>query len=318
MERESSRQDNKGEGAYAPSPFKDMPMEMNQLGTTGLRISRLGLGLAQGKHKLTMDDFQDASDVLDVALEAGINFLDTGACYGLSEEFVGELISHRRKDYILATKCGHLVEGEEGEPWTPQTVRKSIERSLSRMKTDYLDLIQLHSCSVEVLEHGEVIAELERSQKQGLVRFLGYSGDNEAAEWAVSSGKFDTIQTSFNITDQRARWNLLKDAKAAGMGTIIKRPIGNVSWGADTYIERGKKMEGLGPLPVTFDDSLTLALGFVLSYKEVDTAIVGTRNHHHMHDNLERVKQGLHIPDDLLRELEQRFDALGSNWIQLN
>ena len=70
MERESSRQDNKVEGAYAPSTFKDMPMEMNQLGMTGLRISRLGLGLAQGKHKLTMDDFQDASDVLDVALEA--------------------------------------------------------------------------------------------------------------------------------------------------------------------------------------------------------------------------------------------------------
>jgi aryl-alcohol dehydrogenase-like predicted oxidoreductase len=301
-------------------------MEMNQLGKTGLQISRLGLGLAQGKHKLTMDDFQDAADVLDVALEAGINFLDTGACYGLSEEFIGRLISHRRGNYILATKCGHLVEGEEGEPWTPHTIRHSIERSLSRMKTDYLDLIQLHSCSVAILEHGEVIAELERSQKQGLVRFLGYSGDNEAAEWAVSSGVFDTIQTSFNIVDQRARWNLFKDAKAAGMGTIIKRPIANVSWGAkqspstyaDTYFERGKKMEELGTLPVTFDDPLTLALGFALSYKDVDTAIVGTRDHNHMRANLERVNRGIHVPDELLRELEKRFDALGSDWLQLN
>ena len=129
-------------------------MEKTALGKTGLQVSRLGAGLAEIG---TLDDLSTASRVLNAALDGGIDFLDTAACYGRSEEWIGRSIAHRRHEYVLATKAGHVIDGYEGKEWTATTILDSIERSLKRMQTDYLDLVQLHSCSVEVLERGEVI-----------------------------------------------------------------------------------------------------------------------------------------------------------------
>ena len=98
-------------------------MEMRSLGRTNLKVSRLGLGLARVGYELTMDDLNEASGVFDAALDAGVNFLDTAACYGISETLVGRLLSQRRHQYVLATKCGHVVENDHGEPWTAQTVQ---------------------------------------------------------------------------------------------------------------------------------------------------------------------------------------------------
>ena len=194
--------------------------------------------------------------VLNAALDAGINFLDTAACYGLSEELIGQSVSGRRSEFYLATKAGHVVGGYEGDEWTAQTIHDSIDRSLKRLKTDYLDLVQLHSCSVAVLERGEAVQALQDAQRAGKVRYVGYSGDNDAAAWAVRSGLFDTLQTSFNLVDQKARFDLLDAAKAGEMGVIVKRPIANSAWGAgkspssyaDPYFERAQKMNARGPL----------------------------------------------------------------------
>src|SRR5262245_43235145 len=121
-------------------------METAILGKTGLKVSRLGAGLGEIG---ALEDVSVAGRLLNIALDGGINFLDTGECYGNSEEWIGRTISQRRQEYILATKAGHLVEGYEGEAWTAQTILDSIERSLKRMRTDYLDLLQLHSCEIE-------------------------------------------------------------------------------------------------------------------------------------------------------------------------
>jgi len=204
-------------------------MEMATLGRTGLRVSRLGAGLAELG---SVTDVSVASDLLNAALDDGINFLDTAACYGHSEEWIGRTISHRRQEYVLATKAGHVVEGYAGEEWTAQTILDSIERSLQRMKTDYLDLVQLHSCGVDVLERGEAIQALLDARQAGQARYIGYSGDREAALWAVESGQFDTLQTTFNVVSQGARQEVLPRAKAKGMGIIAKRPIANAAWGA--------------------------------------------------------------------------------------
>lgn len=75
-----------------------------------------------------MTDVSVASELLNAALDGGINFLDTAACYGRSEEWIGRTISHRRQEYVLATKAGHVVEGYAGEEWTAQTILDSIER----------------------------------------------------------------------------------------------------------------------------------------------------------------------------------------------
>ena len=119
-------------------------MEMTTLGNTGLKVSCLGAGLAEIGEQLTMADIEQAGQVLNAALDGGINFLDTAACYGVSEEVIGRTIAHRRDEYILASKCGHVTGGYVGEPWTVQTITDSIDRSLVRLRTDYLDLVSRH------------------------------------------------------------------------------------------------------------------------------------------------------------------------------
>ena len=173
-------------------------MQMTTLGKTGLNVSRLGVGLSEIGEEPGLRNVVEAGRVLNTALDYGINFLDTAACYGTSEELIGLTIAHRRHEYVLATKCGHVTGEYRGRLWTAQTVIDSIDRSLTRMKTDYLDVVQLHSCELAVLEKGGVIDALLEAKRAGKTRFVGYSGDNEAAKWAVESDVFDTLQTSFN------------------------------------------------------------------------------------------------------------------------
>ena len=90
----------------------------------------------------------------DVAIDLGINFFDTAACYNNSEDLVGNAINSRRDEFFLATKCGHPTNRINGTEWTKDIISKTIDDSLKRLKTDYLDLIQLHSCEKEILEKG--------------------------------------------------------------------------------------------------------------------------------------------------------------------
>jgi aryl-alcohol dehydrogenase-like predicted oxidoreductase len=302
-------------------------MEIREFGRTGLRASRLGLGLAEiTRHGELYSDVQTAGRVLNAALDGGVNFLDTAACYGETEEMMGRTISNRRHEYALATKCGHVIEGASGEEWSARVIEESIDRSLKRLGTDYLDVVQLHSCSVEVLEKGEAIEALLRARDAGKVRFLGYSGDNEAAHWAVESGHFDSLQTSYSLVDQHARTKgLLQRARSNGLGVIIKRPVANGVWGidrspyqyADEYFRRAKVIRDMGPIEGEPDDPHQTAMGFVLGQFEVDTAIVGTRNPDHMLSNIDMVESSLPISEEVVEELRDRFDEAGDDWIQL-
>ena len=299
-------------------------MERRPLGRTGLQVSRLGVGLAEIGFQLALADQARAAEVLNAALDGGINFLDTAACYGVSEELIGRTVAHRRQEYVLATKCGHVAGGYEGQEWTAQTIEDSIDRSLIRLQTDYLDLVQLHSCGVDVLERGEVIQALLDAKQAGETRFIGYSGDNEAALWAIESGLFDTLQTSFNLVDQRARTHLFPQAKAKGMGIIVKRPIANGAWGAskspseyaNTYFERAQEMAALGPVPGAPEGRIPLSLGFTFAHDDVDTIIVGTRNPEHMRTNIQWTETELPIAAQAVEELHRRFEQLGAQWEQ--
>lgn len=303
-------------------------METRTLGKTGLTISRLGVGLSE-IGGLDLDESKQAAEVLNTALDNGITFFDTSACYNNSEELIGRTISHRRDEFVLATKAGHITGGYEGEAWTAQTIRDSIDRSLERMRTDYLDLVQLHTCSVEVLERGEVIEALQAAQQAGKTRFIGYSGDNEGALWAVKSGLFDTLQTSFNLVDQNARLHLFEPAQAQRMGIIVKRPIGNGAWGADEapsdyaeqYFERYQTMRTVGPLPEAAPDNrILLALGFAFAHGAPDTLIVGTRNPNHMRSNIQWVNTALPIAGAVVEDLHRRFERFAEEkgWRQLS
>ena len=298
-------------------------MQTTNLGNTGMKVSRLGFGLFQLSTLDGPGGVEQAGRLVSAGLDSGINFLDTAACYGVSEELIGATVAHRREEYILATKCGHAVGEVTGRPWTAVTVEASIDRSLRRLKTDHLDIVQLHSCDLEVLERGEVVEALADAKRSGKTRFIGYSGDNEAARWAVESGKFDTLQTSLNLVDQHARTKLLEPAEAGGMGIIIKRPIGNAAWGKDRvskspaeYFDRAQAMVSMGPVPGAPEDPILLALGFVFAHDEVDTAIVGTASLPHLRSNIEVVERRLPIAAEAVEELRRRFDQLGERWLQ--
>lgn len=305
-------------------------MQKVQFGSTGFETSRLGVGLSEiGSFELS--DQAQATNVLNTALDNGINFLDTSACYGISEELVGNGVSQRRDDYFLATKAGHVARGYEGEAWTFQTVVDSIDRSLRLLQTDHVDVVQLHSCDIDVLEKGDAIRALQEAQQAGKTKFIGYSGDNEAAHWAVDSGLFATLQTSYNLVEQRARTTgLLEKAIAKGMGTIIKRPIAGGVWGksrpdaADQtasnyntpYLERAKSVRTLGPIENEPDDAILTSLGYTLSDPNANVAIVGTTNPSHMATNVRQIDNDLPIPDCVIAELNRRFEQLDKDWAQ--
>lgn len=297
-------------------------METRRLGTTDLKVSCLGAGLYEISE---LDSQAEAAAVLRVALNEGITFLDTAACYGDSEQKIGIAVAERREEFVLASKCGHEAgEANSGE-WTAATIIASVEQSLRRLKTDHLDLLQLHSCSREVLERGEAIEAMEMARRDGKTRYIGYSGDNEAAMWAVKSCRFQTLQTSFNVVDQRARTSgLLAAAKAAGMGVIAKRPIANGSFGADvsplayadTYFRRGRMVLEQGALPDMPEDCIELCLAFTLGQPEIDVAIAGTRSAAHMHANIASVQKGFVLSAELTAELYRRFELLDDDWFQ--
>jgi aryl-alcohol dehydrogenase-like predicted oxidoreductase len=302
-------------------------METMSLGKTGLKVSRLGVGLAL-IGGLSADDVGKAGSILDAALDGGINFFDTAECYGNSEELIGKTVAHRRHEIILATKAGHLSTGSSGRPWTGQTVRDGINRSLVKLRTDHVDLLQIHAYDISEPPPDEVIEAVMDAKESGKTRFVGFSGENEAAEWAVQSGLFDTLQTSFSIVDQRARYNLFEQARSRGMGIIAKRPIGNATWGkaaaaagdgglSGTNLERLKRAQAMlemGPIDGAPQDPIVLALGFVLAHEDAHTAIVGTRSPEHMLANIAAVEASLPFSEGVVVELHRRFDLVGREW----
>ena len=307
-----------------------MPMETKRLGKTNLQVGRLGIGLSEAGFNLEMSDVDQVRAIINQALDSGVNFLDTAACYGISEELLGVVASDRRDEYVLATKAGHFLPRGDGEDWTYDLVISSIDRSLELMKTDHVDIVQLHSCVIEVLERGDVIRALQDAKAAGKTRFIGYSGDNENAKWAVTSGLFDTLQTSFNLVDQSARTNLFADVEANDMGLIVKRPIGNAVWGADAdprpyehipeytmeYTRRAGVMGEAGLLEDDPNDRIRLALGFTFAHPEVDVTIVGTQRPHHMKSNLEMVSEPLGVTEATVSDLHARWDKFAFGWEQ--
>jgi aryl-alcohol dehydrogenase-like predicted oxidoreductase len=257
-------------------------MEQRQLGKTDMRVSVLGFGGSEiGYERVSL---ATAKKLLNEALDAGLNVIDTAECYAASEELIGEAAGKRRKDYYLFTKCGH--ERGWGHPdWRPESLFRSIERSLKRLKTDYVDLVQLHSCSATELRKGEVIDALKQARERAYTRYVGYSGDSEAALYAVQCGAFDTLQISVSIADQEALDQILPSAVKQNTGVIAKRPLANVAWHNGNrpprdfygrpYWERLRKLK-YDFLEGDLKATVATALRFTLTVPGVHMAIVGT------------------------------------------
>ena len=290
-------------------------MEKRTLGKTGMKVSALGFGGAEIGNEAAA--YEIVERLLNSALDAGLNVIDTGECYKNSEEMIGQAVSHRRGEFFLFTKCGH-ASGLDSPDWDVRTLEQNIDRSLQRLRTDHLDLLQLHSCSEEMLRAGDVIALLQRARDAGKTRFLGYSGDNRAALYAVECGAFDTLQTSVNIADQQSVDLTVPKARERNMGLIAKRPIANAAWRYDE--DPGEKhyhhtyWQRLGALQYPFlqgdkSAAVGIALRFTLSTPGVHTAIVGTKNPERWRQNAALLEDGP-LPEDLYEQIRERWRAV--------
>src|SRR3954466_645222 len=142
-------------------------MEKVQFGRTGLQVSPLGFGAAPIGYLNT--EREKVRKILNLLLDRGVNVIDTAASYEGSEEMIAEAIGHRRKDFILISKCGTSLGDVEGTSWSAEVIKKTVDRSLRRLRTDRLDVMLLHSCDLATLQKGEAIAALVAAQKAGKI-----------------------------------------------------------------------------------------------------------------------------------------------------
>lgn len=275
-------------------------MERREYGNTGMQVSMLGFGAAE--IGFIQAEAKAIERLLGSALDSGLNLIDTGECYGDSEELIGQAVGHRRSDYYLFTKCGHgKVAGYERPDWEPSLLEETIDRSLKRLKTDYIDVIHLHNCSEDILRQGDVIEVLLRAREKGKIRFAGYSGDHYAALYAVQCGAFQSLQTSVSIADQEAIELTLPEAARQGIGVVAKRPVANAVWFAPENINNERHQENwnrLQKLDYDFlqkdgEAVLKTALRFTLAVPGVHSAIVGTAREGRWQQNAAYLQNGV-------------------------
>jgi aryl-alcohol dehydrogenase-like predicted oxidoreductase len=292
-------------------------MEQRRFGSTDIVTSVLGFGGSEIGYERASG--RTVARLLGSALDGGLNVIDTAECYEESEALIGRAIGARRRECFLFTKCGHPHGWGRGD-WRPASLLASVERSLRRLETDYLDLIQLHSCSLAELRKGDVIAALERARERGWARHIGYSGDGAAARYAVECGRFDALQTSVSIADQEAIELTLPLARARRMGVIVKRPLANVAWryarkpGSyyEDYWSRLRKLDY--DFLRNLDAAVATALRFTLSVPGVHTAIVGTAKPERWHKNAALLGAGA-LPEGEFERIRARWrEVAGASW----
>ncbi len=215
-----------------PADLPDMPL--HTLGSTGLVVSALALGtvelgldygiMAPGDYG--RPDEADAINLVHQALAAGINLIDTARAYGTSEEVLGKALAGHRDQVVLATKVS--TQGPGGAPYSPDQLRRhmrdSLEESLRRLNTDYIDIWQIHNVDQPTLDAADLLAEVFDEAKQaGKVCFSGGSFYGpHLPQLALESELFDVMQITYSILDQRLADTFFPAAAKAGVGIIAR------------------------------------------------------------------------------------------------
>ncbi len=281
-------------------------MEKRPFGRTGFEVSVLGFGGAPIGFLKTAQD--KAGKVLNTLLDSGVNLIDTAECYPGSEAMIGKSVGHRRAEFVLVTKCGHGAKGNTDKDFSAELIGQTVEQSLKNLKTDRVDVLLLHSCTLDILKKGEALGAAIKARDAGKVRFVGYSGDNEAAAYAASLPDIAVIETSVSICDQVNIDMALPLTQKHNAGVMAKRPIANAAWKkaedqagiyadyAKTYSQRLAKMN-ITPTDLGYegDPNVTwpqIALRFTLSQPGVHTAIIGTTSPKHVKTNIDAAAQG--------------------------
>lgn len=259
-------------------------LEKRKLGSTDCWISPIGLGAVkigrnqQVKYPQPFDIPNDAEvkQLLETALDLGVNLIDTAPAYGKSEERLGELLPGKRSDWHIVTKVGEEFEnGQSHFDFSEKHIRFSIERSLKRLRTDYLDTVLVHSNGddVDIIQRFGALDVLNDIKAKGLIRTFGMSTKTiEGGLLALE--KSDVVMATYNLhaTDEKP---VLEQAEKLKKVVFIKKAFASGHVHSCLAIQE------------TFQA--------IFSFPAVCSVIVGTANPQHLYDNVFKLKASLII-----------------------
>jgi len=289
-------------------------MEKRQLGKTDISLPVLGFGAMELRH---MEE-PDAIYLLGSVLDAGISFIDTSPDYNRSEEFIGKAISHRREEFILATKCGcDLWSGKGGHIFTREQFVKNLDNSLKLLRTDYIDLLQIHAAMPHELDGplDDAIIFLQELKKAGKIGAFGISfrnGNEKEALYPAGFCKqcfegfahydcFDSMQSVYGALTRDCEEDIAAMA-AKGTGIIARGLLNRYTPAHKEKLETANLQE----LCASGETINSLLIRFVISNENVTSGITGSSSAAHMRENFAAAQRGT-LPDDIYAEMKKRL-----------
>jgi aryl-alcohol dehydrogenase-like predicted oxidoreductase len=267
--------------------------------------------------------YEEGIELVRAAYEKGINFFDTAPGYsnGLSERIIGEALKDVRENVFINTKFGHNHLGETD--FSEEAVERSINESLQRLQTTYVDSVILHNSPREILEgKTKHEKEFQRIKRMGKIRGYGVSIDTlEELELVLSNWDVDVIEILFNIIHQSPKY-LFDKVKERGILLAIKVPLDSgwltgkynsdskfegirARWSQDVILKRAMIVDKIKAI-VKDEDLVKYAIGFILSLDVVTTVITGVKNIQQLEANIKASE--FKLSDELKRELERLYE----------
>jgi aryl-alcohol dehydrogenase-like predicted oxidoreductase len=304
-------------------------MRYRILGKTALKVSEVGFGgwqiggNAYGNSYGPTDDKQSLA-AIGRALELGCNFFDTADVYGHghSEELLGQALSGRRSEAIIATKVGgDFYHGTPRMNFNPDYLEFALGKSCERLGSDYIDLYQLHNPPIQLVKDGRVFKTLGKFKASGKIRHYGISiHDPQEGILAMKDEELGTIQVAFNIMRQEAKNQLFREATKNNVGIIAREPLAN-GFLAGKLKPESSFLEGdiRDNFPLDYISQLTLAanklkflesnnrtlaqaaLRFVLDHRDVSTVIPGTKTRDQVDEDFASSESPSLTGEELLR-----------------
>jgi aryl-alcohol dehydrogenase-like predicted oxidoreductase len=308
-----------------------MTISTRPLGRTEVLVTVLGYGAMElrGEPRSPALDDTQAARLLNAVLDEGINLIDTSIDYGPSEETIGRHLEHRRGEFFLASKCGCPLEEpppgvrlRDVHDFRTENIRAGIEQSLRRLRTDHLDLLQVHMTpSPARMADDDTVATLQSLRDEGKVRFLGMSGTLPHLPDHIAMNVFDVFQIPYSAV-QREHEDLITAARDAGAGTLIRGGAARgassdeKNWGSEPIglpEGEGQRRWSSSGIEEILDGMSRheFTLRFTLSHPDLSSTIVGTSNLAHLRANVEIAKKGA-LPPVLYEEAKRRLPVNGA------
>ena len=280
-------------------------MKRRPLGDTGMNVSEIGLGAWQlANPDWGVNDRNEALRIIQKSLETGCNFFDTAPAYGrgVSEELLGQALKSVRKDVIICTKFGHTAEYVTD--FSTSAIHPSIEASLKRLQTDYLDIVLMHNPPREMMD-GRISSQYEEFEKlkaEGKIREYGVSLDwREEVDQVVDTTRSKALEVFFNALYQEPLPAFQK-AYENGVGIIVKVPLDSgwlsgryrnghsfedvrKRWPSEVIARRSELVEQFAKLVPEGTSMAHAALQFILAQPQVSTIIPGAKSVEQALDN---------------------------------